>query len=228
MSTNNESEYTRRIYDFLNQHPESYTEAETRRIKLIAARNPRNKYVTDLIAQISDEIEMLPDDLNIYQGFLNILDNNFDIDRDIIEVGGGVIPSLAKKIALKQKKGTITVYDPRLMPNLRSKDNLRLKRQMFGKRTSIHDAKMIISLMPCDSTHLILEVARQHGIDFAIGLCEGGTRRGFEYIETEEEWISCVKYMAERAVRDGNLGTLETASLKEYGSNYPVIYNKRK
>ena len=68
---------------------------------------------------------------------------DFDINTDIIEVGGGILPSLAKKIALRQKSGTVTVYDPRLITNIDKPDNLILKKEI----TPFHQRQIVILLL---------------------------------------------------------------------------------
>lgn len=226
-----EKEYRRRIEEFLEAHKDAYTEREYDFIKRSAdwglhARN--GFYITDIVRQVYAEVGLLSEEQNIYNGFISLLEENFALDRNIVEVAGGIIPSLAKGIALKQKTGTITVYDPRVMTNISKPDNLVLKRQQFNKNTQIPGANMIIGFMPCDATMDIVDSACKNNVDFMIALCEGGNRPGYEYLEDDEEWIGNVRYNAERGMEGTDMGTLETADLKKYGSPYPVIYNKRK
>lgn len=232
MSTINEEEYKRRIDEFLEVHKSAYTELEREFIRKNAAwtlHNDNGFYVSSILRQVLAETNLLEDRKNMYKGFINVLEENFDIDRNIVEVAGGIIPSLAKIIALKQKSGTITVYDPRVIVPDKCPDNLIVKRQSFNSKTQIPaNTQMIIGFMPCDATMDIIETACKNNIDFAISLCEGGERKGYGYLETDEEWIGMAKYIAERGMESTNMGTLATASLEEYGNPYPIIYNKRK
>lgn len=226
-----DEECRRLVNEFLEAHIENYTEREAtyiRRNAVIINKKSINTYIGDVLRQIYDEVGIIPETSNMYSRFVNILEENFDIDRDIVEVAGGIIPTLAKKISLRQKNGTITVYDPRLIELKECPANLVIKRQMFSSHTQIPHAQMIIGFMPCDATIPIINSACLNNIDFAIALCEGGARQGYEWLETEEEWLGYVTHLARRGIERNNMGTLESASLEEYGNPYPIIYNKRR
>lgn len=224
-------ECKRRISEFLDAHKEYYTEREIAYIKnnaaLLASSEKRN-YGSSVLRQVYDQLGFIPKEENIYHGFIDLIESNFDIERNIVEVAGGIVPSLATKIALRQKTGTITVYDPRVIITTNKPQNLILKRQTFHRDVQLPDTQMIIGFMPCDAALPIVESACLNEIDFMVALCEGGLKRGYEWLETDEEWLGYVKFLATRGMRDKNMGTLETASLEKYNYEYPVIYNKRK
>lgn len=231
MSTINEEEYKKRINKFLEDHKEAYTEQERKFIKRNAEwafRSNNGFYTSSLLRQILAETNLLEDHKNMYKGFLKKLEDHFDINRDIVEVAGGIFPSLAKMIALKQKTGTITVYDPRIVVPDKCPDNLILKKQSFNSNTQIPTAQMLIAFMPCDATMDVIESACKNNVDFMIGLCEGGSRKGYGYLETDEEWIGTVESIVSEGMEETDMGTLGIATLKEYGNPYPIIYNKRK
>lgn len=221
-------EYERRVQKFVEAHKENYTRREQDFIKNNAAWGIDRPFASDILRQIYDELGILPEEKNMYEGFLKLLIENFDINRHIIEVGGGIVPSLSKKISLRQKSGTITVYDPRVIQNISKADNLIIKKEKFGRNTPVGNTSMIIAFMPCDATNTIIDYAIYHDLDFMIGLCEGGMRPGYEWLEDDDEWIAHVKYNAEKGLARLNTGTLQEASLAQYDNPYPVIYNKRK
>lgn len=221
-------EYIRRVNKFLEAHRTSYTPREAEFIIHNATWGYEKDYVSDIMRQIYDEVGLLEEKQNMYEGFIKLLQQNFDINRDIIEVGGGVIPSLSKRLALRQKTGTVTVYDPRVIEDISKTDNLILRREMFGRNTPLGNSTMIIAFMPCDATNMIIDVACKHNLDFMIGLCEGGMRPGYEWLEDDDEWISHVKYNAYRGMENTDMGDLKEASMAEYHNPYPVIYNKRR
>lgn len=223
-----EEEYMRRALKFIGAHKDSYTTRERDYITSNFHWGMKKPFTTDLLRQIYDEVGITDERVNMYEGFFKILEENFDINTDIIEIGGGIVPSLAKKIALRQKTGTVTVYDPRLMTSIDKPDNLILKREKFDKNTSIGDAKLIIGFMPCDATTLLIETACKNKTDFMVALCEGGMREGYGWLEEDDEWIGFVKYCAARGIEANGLGTLEEKSLEQYKNPYPIIYNKRK
>lgn len=221
-------EYARRALKFIEEHKNYYTEREFEYIKNNFIWGMDEPFVSDVLRQIYDEVGIKDINKNMYEGFFQILNSNFDINTDIIEIGGGIIPSLGKKIALRQQKGSVTVYDPRLITKIDHPDNLILKREQFSKNTPIGNAKMIIGFMPCEATHLLIDTACNNQVDFMIALCEGGTREEYGWIEEDDEWVDFVKYCAENSIEKNNIGSLGEASLQKYKNPYPVIYNKRK
>lgn len=221
-------EYERRVQKFVDAHKDSYTPREQAFIKNNAAWGVDKPFASDILRQIYDELGILDEEKNMYEGFYKILTENFDINRHIIEVGGGIVPSLSKKIALRQKSGTITVYDPRIIKNISRADNLIIRKEMFGKNTPVGNASMIIAFMPCDATNTVIDYAINHDLDFMVGLCEGGMRPGYEWLEDDDEWICHVKYNAEKGLSRTGTGILREASLAQYDNPYPVIYNKRR
>ena len=221
-------EYIRRALKFVEAHKDSYTERELDYIKRNCEWGMDKPFATDLLRQIYDEVGITDIDINMYEAFVQLLEENFDINRDIIEIGGGINPSLAKKIALRQKSGTITVYDPRLMTNIDKPDNLILKREKFEKTTPIGNAQMIIGFMPCDAISTLVDVACENKVDFMVALCEGGMREGYGWLEEDDEWIGFIKYLAARGIEKGQLGTLAEHSMEKYNNPYPIIYNKKR
>ena len=221
-------EYVRRILKFVEEHKDSYTPQELEYVykNISNGLNYANHY--DVLRQLYDEAGMNDIKHNVYEGFVTLLEQNFDLNTNIIEIGGGCIPSLGKKIALRQKKGTVTVYDPRLITNIDKPSNLILKPELFDDNTSIGDAKLLIGYMPCEAAILLIDSACDNKIDFMVALCEGGTRAKHDWIESDDEWIGYVKYIALRGIENNSLGVLGEYSLEQYNNPYPVIYNKRK
>lgn len=221
-------EYIRRALKFVEAHKENYTDRELDYIYRYCAEAIDKPFVSDVLRQLYDEVGITDLDHNMYEAFVKVLEDNFDINRDIIEIGGGVNPSLAKKIALRQKSGTVTVYDPRLMTDIEHPTNLILKKEKFERTTPVGKAKMIIGFMPCDATGLLVDVACQNKVDFMVALCEGGMREGYGWLEEDDEWIGFIKYLAERGIEKAQMGTLGEASLSKYNNPFPIIYNKKR
>lgn len=224
-------ECKRRVTEFLDAHKEYYTERERTYIKnnaTLLLRGEKTNYGSSVLRQVYDALGLIPQEENIYHGFIDLIESNFDIDRNIVEVAGGIVPSLATKIALRQQTGTITVYDPRVIMPTKNPKNLILKRQVFHRDIQLPGAQMIIGFMPCEAALPIIESACLNEMDFMVALCEGGLKRGYEWLETDDEWLGYVKYLAAKGIHGKNMGTLETTDLKKYNYEYPVIYNKRK
>jgi len=220
---------TKIVEKFLEEYGHLYDERERDYLKRNWQYHLNSRFNMDILRQMYSELGLVEEKDNIYVGFLKILEENFDCNRDIIEVGGGRIPSLAKLIALKQKKGTITVYDPRLLTTKSPYPNMVLKKEKFTKDTSVREDQLVIAFMPCEATEPAVLAATKNKADFVIGLCEGGPHGDeYDYFESEDEWLSSILYTARTQVEKNGLGELMVTDLKEYNDPYPVIYNKRK
>lgn len=231
MPTTSTEEAVKKVLDFVNAHADEYSERELDYLRTNAAwgiicEEPFRVY--DILRQIYGEFDLIPEHQDMHQAFIKILEENFYINRDIIEVAGGIVPDLGKKLAARQKTGTLTVYDPRLITSIKTPENMVLKKEHFGKKTPLGDAKMLIAFMPCDLAPTLIDIACKNDLDFMIALCEGGARTGYEWIEEDDEWIGYMTYSASRGIEKSKMGTLQTASLEKFGSPYPIIYNKRK
>lgn len=223
-----------KIVSFLRKYPDIFTQRETEHILaytgFVGDEKEDNKVlVPDDVREVYDELGIIPDDRNIYIGFMNLLSNTHDIkNRNILEVGGGVLPRLGKRIAANLDHGKIVVYDPRLSHYEESSNKLRLVKKRFYDDTDIEDTDLMIGLMPCEAANVIVRSAIEHGVDFMLALCEGGPHGDeFDYYEDESEWRASIMYDAATGVREKGMGELKTVYMKEYGSPYPVIYNSR-
>lgn len=218
------------VLDLLRKYPDTFDENEINYLLNYAKRGHREgTMIPDLVREVYDELDILNDNENIYLGFMDLLSKKFNYqDRNIIEVGGGIFPRLAKRISNEQVTGKITVYDPRLNNKEVSNDRLKLVRKKFYAHEDVKDTNLLIGFMPCEATYNIIDAAARNNIDFIIALCEGGPHGDiYDYFESDRDWLGTMLYMAERAVEDNNMGTMEKTYLKEYHNPYPVIYNKR-
>lgn len=149
---------------------------------ILGAINMEDYYLSNLdkkvpseYYEIYDELDLIPNDKNIYDKFLNKLLENFDIDCNILEVGGGALPRLAYRISQKQLEigcGTITVIDPKLSIKQSNNSNLRLYKEKFKMETNVDDFNLIIGIFPCEATDVIVKKSLYSNKDFFIRLCD--------------------------------------------------------
>ena len=216
-----------KVLSYIREHMEDYTAREIQYMIENYDMGKRTRFAPDVLRQIYDTLGITEEKDNMYRGFVSLLKDHFDINGKIIEVGGGVIPVVAKHIHDAQTTGSITVYDPRLGKSIESTDNFQIKREKFLETTDVGDATLFIGFMPCQATELIIRKAVENNADFLIALCEGGHYEYDDYFD-EDEWRESMKYLARQELQKKKMGTLEETDLKSFGNPYPVIYSKRR
>ena len=216
------------IKKYLKDHPDYFDEWEQMHINSCISTDYTDKFIPDLMRELFGELDLFKEDEDIYDGFIQLLKENFDINKSIIEVGGGIIPVLGNRIAKMQEAGNVTIYDPRLGTTKTNIPNLKLKKEKFTADTKVSKSGLIIALMPCEATETIIRTACANNKDFMIAMCEGGPHGDiYDFYEDEEEWLESMLYYAERLIEDNKMGTLQKTYLKEYKDPYPVIWNRR-
>lgn len=115
--------------------------------------------------------DLLSDKQNQSKYFFNEIKQTFPIDKDILEIGSGRFPSVAKYIDLIQQKtkGSITCYDSAI--KLYKSGNIILKREDIKTDTNISKYDYIYSFRSCDATDTVLQLAQSQHKEFILGLC---------------------------------------------------------
>ncbi len=214
------------ISNFLKEHENDYTDSEKEFILRNYAWGRRSCLVPDVLRQIYDELNLLEESKNIYNGFIDLLAEHFDINQNIVEIGGGNIPSLGKKLASRQKRGSVTVYDDKLITTSSPAPNLTLIKRRLSPEEKLPKADMIIGFMPCEGTQTAIQLAQNNNLDFMIAFCEGSCHNDTLF-STSEDWELSMLYEARKASEKAGLGAVEKTYMKEYQNPYPIIYNKR-
>ena len=217
------------VSQFIKEHPDYYDEYELQAIRGYVQRDDlRTIAKTDLVREIYDELGLLPEDANLYSAFVKLIDDQFGLEgKRICEVGGGILPRLGERIHLKQKKGSIVVYDPRLAKDVKGSSRFILRRRMFKETTPTKNVDLLVGLMPCKGAEPLLENALNNNKDFMLWLCEGGPHGDyFDFFESDEEWIDSTIHHARRGVEEKNMGKLIVKKIPDL-SEYPIIYNQR-
>lgn len=218
-----------KVEAFLHEHQDYYTAEEKEYIMVNFSSGLFTDFSDALMRQIYSELNLLDDEHNIYLGFISMIKNIHGLDKNILEVAGGKIPCLAKNIALRQKSGTITVYDPGLTTTISPYKNLSLKKQTFTTQMLIPKPDLIIGFMPASATDQILEYAFATNTDFMIALSDMFDE--VDFYEEDDIWTHWQRekiYEARKKVSQHNMGELAIGTLEKYDNPYPIIYNRRK
>ena len=217
------------IEDYINKHPGIFSDFETQYILGYNDYEFLKEILPDLIREIYDELGLIQDEDNMFLGFRNLLDEVFSIkDKNIIEVGGGILPRLAYRINQIQTSGKITVYDPRLSIYEQDTENIKFIRKLFLSTEDVKDTDIIMGLMPSRATTAIITSAVRNNKDFMIGLSDAGLFDDFsDYYPSPEEWVDNIIRYSNRLLEREGRGKVKIKSLENYHNPFPVIYNKR-
>lgn len=218
----NNIEKQKMLDKYFNLYGDSYNEMQINNIK-----EDFGIMYKDCLTQIYDALGLLNEDENPYIGFRNIIEKNFGLDINILEIGGGVYPALSYNINKRQKeigKGSITVYDPMLSKGLVS-DGVRLVKQGFNYDIPINEFDLIIGKEPCAATEMIIEVCNNDNKSMIISPCKCYGLLP-EYIEYDEDglatWYNYVLEMME------DYDQIKTEYLDEkYNYDNPIYVKKR-
>lgn len=230
MECNNIDNRWEKVLKFIEENIDAFDEYEIMRIKnVMQYGNFPKDYHVDLIRELCDNAGMIPEKDNMYLAFLKELIENFDIEkRNIVEVGGGIIPCLGRRISLLQTGGSITIYDPRIIDTIEGNEKFRLVKEKFTHSTDLGDTNLLIGLMPCEGAEVLIDKAIKHKIDFMVWLCEGGPHGDyFDFYEDDEEWLCAILSYAKRGVSENNMGQLKKKYLERFSKEFPIISSKK-
>lgn len=218
------------IIDYLRENGDAFSDSE-KAVILSNLTNDGSFYgIPSVCLQIYDELGVLPDKINCYKAFAELVDEQFNIkDKNVVEIGGGNIPRLGKRIASMQDTGTITVFDP----NLYKKEGVEYPRltlinRRFTVMNNVSKADVLIGLLPCGASSTIIKSAIKYNKDFMIALCDSCSF--YEYFDSYEEdidWPNNFIEETKQIVEKSGLGKVLVKHVKEVGENYPIIYNDR-
>lgn len=158
-------EQDKKVLAFLKKYGKNYPETAYEYIK--DWYNTTNEEAdVDIIKQIYSYTRVVDDEYDIYKGFSTLIDQNFNINSNILEVAGGFVPALANRINEIQNSGSITVYEPNLVMSTLGK--VKLVKEKFTEHTDIKSYDLVCALYPCDATALTLEKACVEKKDFIL------------------------------------------------------------
>lgn len=125
--------------------------------------------------QIFAHLGLLPEEKNPYYQMMKRIEAEYGLDRDIVEVGGGMIPVLGMEIAKRQLeigKGSITIYDPKAF--IKTANGAKIINSYFTEATSpaLKEGDLLIGRKPCDATIGMIKAANKRNVEFYISLCD--------------------------------------------------------
>lgn len=204
--------YGSRVWDFIERNMEYYLNDECAPHEL---------------KELYDEMGLELSYGNFYEAHLQKFMEHFDITKNIVEIGAGYIPVFAKKIANEQMKlgaGTITVYEPLLIPRRSNIKNMHLHRKEFKSNTRIKEFDILTGIYTCDATEVIIESACRNKKDFYVALCDCDKLGTGNPDDTHKYIIA----KTERLLNEYDNGTLVVDVLgNKFQSKIPILYNRK-
>ena len=176
-------ELKKRIYNFLDQYQDGYDQFNYQYDYLEMAISAylyryyeeiyyKHDYRDTAFLQMFSAIGALNKEENPYYQMMKKIEEEYGLDRNIIEVSCGMFPALSYEIAKRQKelgKGTITGYDPELVTKTLTGTTLVDKK--FTLSTPLPENSLIIGRKPCEATETIIRTANIKNIEFYIQVC---------------------------------------------------------
>lgn len=218
-----------RLDKLSTQYPIAYSRLELIHIYQYFYLGRTINYVDNILQEALDQIDVLEEDNNFYKIYTDLLELNYGLDHNIVEVGGGRFASLAKHMAKRQTSGNVTMYDPKLLCSQTDQPNLLLLKDVFSHNTELGNTETLVGLLPCEATDVMVDLACKNKINFQIALCDCLIPDFFLGTENEEEAFK--RYVInpiKDKVKDAGMGNLEVLYLKEYDFENPIIYTKFK
>lgn len=216
---------------FLNSNSTRYPKDVLMYMKLhgLPLINRSDKIIPLVALQVFSELGINEDATQIYRDHIDMIRNHFSLDRNICDIGGGFLPAFANLVAeeqLKIGKGTITVYDPRLVFNEPKFDNMRLVKEEFTKDTDVSKYDLMLGIYPCEATEAIIESAIKNDKDFYVAMCgdahsSDGSR--ITKVAYREKVINTANNLA---LTNGNY-EMEVTKFDDPIYSYPIIIGKR-
>lgn len=205
-----------KLLEYIKQYGKYYTSSQVLYIMNNFFPSLESKEVNTLLLQVYEEMgvsNLLSN--NIYENFIRHIKNDCDIDNNLLEVGAGVIPSLAKSLKKQQTKGSITVIDPKV--KIENYGDLKIIKDKFDEHTDTSKYKLIYGNFPCKATRKIIESSFINDIDIYISLC--GCTEGKPYF-FYSDYLDELEYL----LFELSSGTTRKYDVLEYDDlAYPII-----
>ena len=223
--------YKRRFKEFIKHYGPLYPVGAMEFIKQSFEASLDSVCDVDIVMQVKQAIGVKYDIPSFYEAHLQKIMENFDIGCNIVEIASGMYPALANLVAteqLKIGKGTITLYDPLLIPMDPEFPNMTIKRKHFSTKTNIKDYDLLISTMPCRITDAILETAAVNHKNFYVALCSCDHFRkplGPEELGLYQEYEVDKAAILTHRYQNGELIVDQLSD--DYEINTPIVYNKK-
>lgn len=227
------AQITRELDKFLDEYGSLYDSEALYYILNNFWKKVSSKDSPDILMQVYGELGIEPTmGKSFYNAHLSKIEEIFGLDKNILDVASGMIPTFANKVAKRQleiQKGTITIYEPLLLKTTPKYPNMTLHREYFTSETHIKEFDLLTGILACEATETIIESACKNKKDFYIAMC------GCTHFKTvyplipvyADSYQDYVISKAQKLLKEYDNGELVIDHLDgSYNLNYPIIYNR--
>lgn len=151
---------------FIDKYQDEYGKEALDFIKKNFVKLYQEQTRMDIMLEIYQTLGMLKKEESLYHGILNIMQKEFDLNTDLLEIGGCWYPAMAELIAQNQTNGSVTVYDSSLVTT--SIDNLILYNRDYTNEDEPTNFNLIYGVAACEATELIIKKANANNKDFLV------------------------------------------------------------
>lgn len=160
----------------LTQFGETYKEALGYEVGYLNAHLKMDQLglpLTDaFFEQIYEAAGLIRPSCSVYKNMYDLIRREFNLKRDVVEIGSGIFPLLGHSLREYQLKiggGTVTVYDSRVWKGYPTK--AKLVNRYFNDKIKLEKSSLLVGLFPCEATEMIIKRALKENLDFCIALC---------------------------------------------------------
>lgn len=161
---NDKRNYYKAFELYIARYGHLYPKAILEDIKRTFVRDMYEEELTneDVMNQIYAEIGLLTGHNNLYDGFVELLEKRHNIYCNVADIGVGFFPNVSKSIDAKQRakgKGSITAYDPKLVPT--ELGNIKLVKKKVRSSDSLEDVDLVTLILACEAMLMMIKKANQ-------------------------------------------------------------------
>lgn len=104
-----------------------------------------------------------------YKSFIEYMKAEEGIDKNLLEVGCGILPALANKVSKEQKSGSVTVMDPKVIESYEG--NIGIIKKSFTEETDVSNYDLIYGFYPCQATPEMIKSSFKNDKDLFLEMC---------------------------------------------------------
>ena len=205
--------------EYLEKYGNLYSETALEYIKShFLGTEFENGIAIDIMSQIYEETGVYEAvGKTLYSNYPNYLQEHYDIDRNILDVGCGFYPAFAKKVAKSQKSGSVKAIDYEVITT--DVPGITVERKRFDENYDVSNIDFIYGLEPCEAVIDMIKSANKNNLDLCICMCgcsHFNTPFGYGNYNPYLHWLRYVTSVMENTLPDNRDYEMEYTDFIQY------------